>query len=73
MTTMTHSLKELAVEAAKSSPPVAVVATSYAHGWTLNTVLTAVTIVYVLLQAAYLVWKWWHQLKARRADLLELG
>lgn len=47
----------VAVEAAKSAPPVAVMAAAIA-GLTLQEWVFVVTIVYVVLQAGYLAWKW---------------
>lgn len=51
-------MKEIAGEAAKASPPVAVVGTSLAQGWTINHVVAALTIVYLLLQIGWLLWRW---------------
>jgi hypothetical protein len=49
--------REAGVAVAKIVPPVAV--------WTLtlNNVLAALSILYVVLQTAYLVWKWRRDLK----------
>lgn len=54
-----QTFKEVAIEAAKSSPPVAVVTASFASDWTLNNMLTVVTIIYVILQIGWLAWRWW--------------
>ncbi|MDT0137292.1 hypothetical protein [Acidovorax sp. PRC11] len=51
-------LKDIAGEAAKVSPPIAVVGTSIAKDWTINHTVAALTIVYLLLQIAWLVWRW---------------
>ncbi len=51
-------------EGAKAAPPVVAVATNAARGWTMTEAAAAVTIAYVLLQAAYLLWKW----RNERAD-----
>lgn len=51
-------VKAMGVEAAKASPPVAVVAHGAANGWTLSHTLTALTILYVAAQLGYLLWKW---------------
>lgn len=67
MTTTSNVLKDLAAEAGKASPPVALVATSWMNGWTIGEVAAAVTIGYVLLQAAYLVWRWREAVLAKRA------
>lgn len=60
------AVRTLAVETAKAAPPVAVVADAVARGWTMTHTATALTIAYVLLQSAYLVWKW----RAERQDRL---
>lgn len=49
---------EVASEAVKAAPPVAVVATSIASGWSINHIVGAATIAYIVLQAGYLVWRW---------------
>ena len=51
-------LKAFGIEAAKASPPVAVVAHQAATGWTMSHTLQALTIVYVAVQLGYLLWKW---------------
>ena len=58
--------KAIAVESVKASPPVAVVAHQVANGWTLSHTLTALTIIYVGAQLAYLLWKWRNE-RAERA------
>ncbi len=58
--------KAIAVESAKASPPVAVVAHQISSGWTLSHTLTLLTIVYVGVQLGYLVWKWRNE-RAERA------
>ena len=58
--------KAIAVESVKASPPVAVVAHQVANGWTLSHTLTALTIIYVGAQPAYLLWKWRNE-RAERA------
>lgn len=54
------------VEGAKAAPPVTVVANSVANGWTMTHTATALTIIYVLLQAAYLLWRWSNEREDRR-------
>ena len=58
--------KAIAVETAKASPPVAVVAHQISSGWTLSHTLTLLTIVYVGVQLGYLLWKWRNE-RAERA------
>ena len=59
--------KAIAVESVKASPPVAVVAHQVANGWTLSHTLTALTILYVGAQLAYLLWKWRNERAERNA------
>ena len=60
-------VKAVAVEGAKAAPPVTVVATNLANGWTMTHTVTALTIMYLLLQAAYLLWRWSNEREDRRA------
>ena len=53
-------LRDLASEAVKAIPPVTV------YALTLNEWLAAVSIAYVLLQGAYLLWKWRGEWKRRQ-------
>lgn len=54
-------MKEIASEAAKASPPVALVGTSIAQGWTINHAVAALTIVYLALQIGWLLWRWYRE------------
>jgi len=45
-------------EAAKSAPPAAISAASVLTGFTLHEWMAIATIVYIALQAGWLVWKW---------------
>lgn len=51
-------IKDLGIEGAKASPPIAVVTASLAKGWTINDTVAVITIAYLLLQMAWLVWRW---------------
>ncbi|ADU99039.1 hypothetical protein [Alicycliphilus denitrificans] len=51
-------IRTAATEAAKAAPPVAVVVDAAANSWTMTHTATALTIAYVLLQSAYLIWRW---------------
>lgn len=51
-------VKDIAAEGAKAAPPVAVVTTSMANDWTMNHTVMALTIAYLLLQIAWLLWRW---------------
>lgn len=49
---------EILSEVAKSTPPAAVVATATVSGLSLNNVIGIATLIYIVLQAGYLIWKW---------------
>ena len=51
-------VQSTATEAAKGAPPVIVAATANAQSWSMADVVTWLTVVYLLLQIAWLVWKW---------------
>jgi hypothetical protein len=53
-----QKLADTGIEAAKSSPPIAVLAVT-AQGMTLQEWVYAATLVYIALQAGWLLWKWW--------------
>lgn len=57
---------EAGVAAAKLAPPAAVV-TAAANGYTLQDWVGIATLAYIVLQAAYLAWKWWRELRVPRA------
>jgi hypothetical protein len=50
--------REIAEEAAKASPPLAVALSGWLGGLTINEAVGLTTIFYILLQAGYLIWKW---------------
>lgn len=49
---------EVASESLKSAPPVAVTAVAWMTGLTLTDAVALATLIYIVLQAGYLVWKW---------------
>jgi hypothetical protein len=49
---------DFAIEAAKGTPPVVVAAGSVIGLLELNVAVAILTGLYVLLQGAYLIWKW---------------
>ncbi len=51
-------IKDVVTEGAKATPPVAVVTTSIAQGWTINNTVGPRTVIYRLLQIGGLVWRW---------------
>ncbi len=50
-----QELHDIAIEAAKASPGV------IASGFTLSTAVTVATLLFILLQIAYLIRKWWRE------------
>lgn len=59
---------EFASEAAKGAPPVAVATGSIIGVIDINWILAAATICYVILQGAYLLWKWRREATSALAD-----
>lgn len=59
---------EIATEAAKSAPPAAVAVTAFMEGVSLNNVVGIATLVYIVLQAGYLVWKWRRDIRRERKN-----
>ena len=56
---MSHEIaKDAYLAGAKAAPPVLVVGKSIAEGWTINHTVAALTIVYLLLQIGWLLWRW---------------
>lgn len=58
-------MNEVGSAAAKLSPPAIVVGASVS-GWGVQEWMYAVTIGYVVLQAAHLAWKWLREWRAAR-------
>lgn len=54
------------VEAAKATPPVLVTAADQLGAISVNKYVAIATLVYVLMQAAYLGWKWYKEYKANK-------
>lgn len=67
---MVSGSRELAEGSAKAVPPVLVSATSFV-GVPLEQWVYIITIVYVLLQIAFLCYKWWCMRRDRRAKEAE--
>lgn len=59
---------EIASEAAKAAPPAMITTIAAVGGLSLNNVIGIATLVYIVLQAGYLVWKWRRDWKRDRAD-----
>lgn len=63
---MTPELKiDLASEAQKAAPPLAVVAVQHVSSMTLNDWVMIATLAYIFLQAAWLLWKWYRALSTK--------
>lgn len=57
---------EIPIEAAKAVPPAAVVIGDKIFGLDIPTVVALATLLYLVIQIAYLIWKWWHEAGDRR-------
>lgn len=63
---MRELANEVGTAAAKVAPPITVAAASVT-GWGVQDWMYAVTIAYVALQGAYLVWKWLREARKRES------
>lgn len=59
---------EIIAEAAKATPPAVVVASNKLLGMDLPTVVALATLLYLLIQIFYLLWKWRHEAWDRAND-----
>lgn len=57
---------EIGVEAAKATPPAVVVASNKLLGLDLPTIVALATLLYLVIQIAYLIWKWRNEAGDRR-------
>lgn len=57
---------EIGVEAAKAAPPAVVVASNKLLGLDLPTVVALATLLYLMIQIVYLIWKWRNEHHDRR-------
>lgn len=57
--------QEIAQEAVKAAPPVAVTGWAWLQGIPIDKLLGWATLVYVVLQTSYLLWKWYREVKRR--------
>lgn len=60
-------LRLAAIEAAKGAPPTSVAIASQVENWTMANTVTALTILYLVLQIAWLIWQWRQASKGARA------
>lgn len=56
----------IVTEATKSAPPVAVSVVSFLGGISLNNIIGVATLVYIVLQASHLVWRWRRDIEKER-------
>lgn len=54
---------ELTSEILKASPPIGVVATGWLAEIPITPIVGIVTVLYIILQSAYLIWRWRRQSK----------
>lgn len=64
--TPSNIAKAVGVEAMKASPPIAVAAKQDGGFFTLSPI-TTLTCIYLVLQIAYLAWKWYNEREDRNA------
>ena len=55
----------IAGEVQKAIPPIAVTAVATVSSWTMSDWMALATIGYVALQALYLLWKWYRELRGK--------
>lgn len=55
----------IAAEIYKATPPLAVVGGSWATGFTISDAVGIGTLLYLVLQAIYLLWKWSREAKGK--------
>jgi uncharacterized membrane protein len=59
---------DLASEAIKAAPPVAITTAVTIGGLTLNEWVAIATLLYIVLQSGWLVWKWYHAIKDKKNE-----
>jgi uncharacterized membrane protein len=59
---------DLASEAIKAAPPVAITTAVTVGGLTLNEWVAIATLLYIVLQSGWLVWKWYHAIKDKKNE-----
>lgn len=70
-----HSHADLAHDAAsaaiKAAPPVAVTAAGHIAGWTIDYWILVCTLIYLVLQIGYLVWRWSRDIRRANFEAAE--
>ena len=59
---------DIASEAIKAAPPVAITTAVTVGGLTLNEWVAIATLLYIVLQSGWLVWKWFHAIKDKNNE-----
>ena len=59
---------DIASEAIKAAPPVAITTAVTIGGLTLNEWVAIATLLYIVLQSGWLVWKWFHAIKDKKNE-----
>lgn len=59
---------DIASEAIKAAPPVAITTAVTVGGLTLNEWVAIATLLYIVLQSGWLVWKWFHAIKDKKNE-----
>ena len=59
---------DLASEAIKAAPPVAITTAVTVGGLTLNEWVAIATLLYIVLQSGWLVWNWFHAIKDKKNE-----
>lgn len=57
--------QEISAEAVKAAPPLAVAGAVKVLGMTMNDWVLALTLVYLILQMAWLIFKWWAAIRQK--------
>jgi len=59
---------DVLTEAVKAAPPVAITTAVTVGGLTLNELVALATLLYIVLQSGWLVWKWFHAIKDKKNE-----
>ena len=59
---------DIASEAIKAAPPIAITTAVTVGGLTLNEWVAIATLLYIVLQSGWLVWKWYHAIKDKKNE-----
>lgn len=59
---------DIASEAIKAAPPIAITTAVTVGGLTLNEWVAIATLLYIVLQSGWLVWKWYHAIKDKNNE-----